>query len=159
VSEHPEKLAAGLRAEKAEAERASSAIHARLALIDDKLRETETNQAALLPLYLFKKFKEELLDAQKAELDKAEADLRAERAKLVEHIADSILTEESIAAIESEVAEIRDGLELATFEDKRRYFDWLRVRGTLAIENAERVAYISCRFGKQRLSVAATSPS
>ncbi|HZQ09942.1 MAG TPA: hypothetical protein VFD70_25425, partial [Anaerolineae bacterium] len=46
----------------------------------------------------------------------------------------------------------------ATFEDKRRYFDLLNVRATLAIENNEKVAYVTCKLGKQRLSVVATSP-
>ena len=62
-------------------------------------------------------------------------------------------------AQEAFCAEFRKSLENATFEDKRRYFDLLDVRVELAIENAEKVAYVSCKVGKQRVSVALTSPS
>ncbi len=54
--------------------------------------------------------------------------------------------------------EISVGLDNATFEDKRKYFDWLQVRGKLAVENNEKVIYAKCRIGEQRLSVVATSP-
>jgi predicted fused transcriptional regulator/phosphomethylpyrimidine kinase len=63
-----------------------------------------------------------------------------------------------MASIESDVAEIRAGLELATRDDMRRYFDLLKVRGKIAVENGKKVIYATCRFGKQRLSLAPTSP-
>jgi hypothetical protein len=51
------------------------------------------------------------------------------------------------------------GLDTATFEDKLRYFDLLDVRGKLAFENNEKVVYIKCKAGKQRVSLAVTSHS
>jgi hypothetical protein len=66
--------------------------------------------------------------------------------------------DEQVAMIEAFCAKVRAGLDNATFEDKRRYFDLLDVRATLATENNERVAYVTCKLGKQRLSVAPTSP-
>ncbi len=47
----------------------------------------------------------------------------------------------------------------ATFEDKRHYLDLLDVRGILALENGEKVVYITCKLGKQRLVQMPTSPS
>jgi len=52
----------------------------------------------------------------------------------------------------------REGLEVATFEQKRQLIDLLDVRGKLAIENDEKVVYIKCILGQQLLSVARTSP-
>ncbi len=67
-------------------------------------------------------------------------------------------------AIEQFCSEVREGLDNATFEDKLRYFDLLNLRAKLAIEKNketgldEQVAYVTCKLGKRRLSVVATSP-
>ena len=95
------------------------------------------------------------LQAEKAE---------AEHADLSEHIQQRILTDEQITEMETDCREVRDGLDHATLEDKRRYFDRLDVRGKLAIETdendtVEKVVYAKCRIGEQRLSLAPTSPS
>jgi hypothetical protein len=71
----------------------------------------------------------------------------------------NIPTVEEINSIVAYSEEIGVGLDNATFEDKRKYFDWLHVRGKLAVENGEKVVYAKCRIGEQRLSVVATSPS
>jgi hypothetical protein len=59
--------------------------------------------------------------------------------------------------IESFCAQIQTGLESATFEQKRQLIDMLDVRGTLAIENDEKVVYVKCHLGQQQRSVARTS--
>jgi site-specific DNA recombinase len=158
VMQHPDQLAKGLRAEKAESDQKHNALRARLALIQSQLADTEAEQAELLSMYLSRKFKPELLDRRKAELDKAAADLERERADLADFLEAEALTDAQIEAIESDVAEIRAGLELATRDDMRRYFDLLKVRGKIAVENGRKVIYATCRFGKQRLSLAPTSP-
>ena len=61
--------------------------------------------------------------------------------------------------MEAFCAEVRVGIDNATFEDKRRYFDLLDVHGKLAVENDEKVIYITCLVGKQRLVQTQTSPS
>jgi hypothetical protein len=66
------------------------------------------------------------------------------------------LSDEQIAEIESFCADVRDGLDNATFEDKRYYFDRLDVRGKLAVENGEEVVYAQCRIGRQQLSIVPT---
>ncbi len=48
--------------------------------------------------------------------------------------------------------------ECTTFEQKLQVIDMLDVRGTLAIENDEKVVYVKCILGQQLLSVARTSP-
>ena len=44
------------------------------------------------------------------------------------------ITDTQIAEIEAFCAEVREGLDNATFEDKLRYFELFDVRGKLAIE-------------------------
>jgi hypothetical protein len=69
-----------------------------------------------------------------------------------------VLSDDQIADIEIFCAQIWDGLENATFEQKRHIIDLLDVRGTLAIENDEKVIYVKCLIGQQLLSVARISP-
>ena len=63
------------------------------------------------------------------------------------------------AETEAFCAEVREGLEYyATFEDKQRYLDLLDLHGNMAVENDERVLYVTCRLGKQRPVLAAILP-
>jgi hypothetical protein len=86
------------------------------------------------------------------------ADLVQERAELSVHLQEVGITDEQITAIETFCAEVRDGLESATFEGKQRYFELLEVRGKLAVENGEKVIYAKCKIGEQRLSEVQTLP-
>jgi hypothetical protein len=69
------------------------------------------------------------------------------------------LPDENIEVIESFCSKVRNGLDNATFEDKRRYMDLLDLRCTLALEDQEKVAYLICKLGAQRRSLVQTSPS
>jgi hypothetical protein len=53
---------------------------------------------------------------------------------------------------------IRDRLDWATFEGKRRILEMLDVRGTLAIESDEKVIYLSCLIAPQPVSLALILP-
>src|SRR4051794_15236917 len=68
-------------------------------------------------------------------------------------------TDDQIAQIEAFCDEVCKGLDNATFEDQQRYIALLDVRGTLAIEDGEKVVYATCKIGKQRLLQIPTSPS
>lgn len=158
LMQHPDQLAEGLRVEKSEAERANSGVYARLALIDAKIAENQDKLDKLLDLYLDGRINKEVLAEREARLKSTLADLRTERADLSEHLQINIPTDEEINSIVAYCEEIGVGLDNATFEDKRRYFDWLNVRGKLAVEVNEKVVYAKCRIGEQRLSLVLTSP-
>jgi hypothetical protein len=104
-------------------------------------------------------FPKEMLAERKARLEQVLADLQKERADTASHLHTELVTDEQTAENEAFCAEVRDGLENATFEDKRKYIELLDVRGKLAIENDEKVVYVRCLLGKQRVSVVLTSPS
>jgi uncharacterized protein YhaN len=159
IMQHPDQIADGLRAEKTEAERANSALSERLALIEGKSTENQAKLDRLLDLYLDKGISKETLIERETRLKATLADLNSERGDLAEHLRTNIPTDEEIESIVAACEEIGVGLDNATFEDKRKYFDWLQVRGKLAVENDEKVVYAKCRIGEQRLSVVATSPS
>jgi hypothetical protein len=84
--------------------------------------------------------------------------LRREQAEISAHLQTKVLSDEQIADIEAFCAQIRHGLEVATFEQKRQVIDLLDVRGTLAIENEEKVVYVRCLLGQQLLSVTRILP-
>lgn len=157
--QQPNHLADGLRAEKAEAERANSALSERLALIAAEITENRGKLDRLLDLYLDKDIEKETLLERETRLKTTLADLNSERADLAEYLRTNIPTDEEISSIVAYCEEINVGLDNATFEDKRKYVDWLNVRGKLAVENDKKVVYAKCRIGEQRLSVVATSPS
>ncbi len=158
LMQHPDRLAEGLRNEQAEAERANSALRERLAIIEARLADTESQLKRLLDLYLQGDFPKEVLTERKVRLEQEVTELTRERAELAAHLQSVILSDEQIAAIESFCTEVGAGLNNATFEDKRRYFELLDVRGRLALENDEKVVYVKCKLGEQRLLQIPTSP-
>jgi hypothetical protein len=141
------------------AERANSALSERLTLVDAKIAQNKTKLDRLLDLYLGKGIEKETSLERETRPKTTLADLTTERADLIEYLRTNIPTDEEIDSMVAYCKEIGVGLDNATFEDKRRYFDWLQVRGKLAVENDEKVVYAKCRIGEQRLSVVATSPS
>ena len=131
--QHPEKLAAGLRGEKLEDERANRALQDRLQLIVSTLADTNQQLAKLLDVYLAGGFPKELLAERRA-------DLEHERQGLQVHLSQVIWTEEKTQEVEAAVREIAEGLDGATFDDKRRYFDLLDVRATYALEDGSKLS-------------------
>jgi hypothetical protein len=159
VLQNPEKVILGMRGMRHAAERQYSTLIERMALIVKRLDEDEAKLARLLDLYLDGQFDRDALLKRKLELEKQIADLKAEQASLREHLEAVIPSEEQIASLEAMCAEIRMGLENATFEDKKRYFEMLDVRGAVAYEDGKEVIYTTCRLGQQQVLQTRISPS
>ncbi len=92
------------------------------------------------------------------EKEEGMAELERCRTDLLSHLRSVEFSDEQIAEIEAFCADVREGLDNATFEDKRRYLDLLDVRGILALENDQKVVYITCKLGKQRVLQMQTLP-
>ena len=76
--------------------------------------------------------------------------MAAERDDARELLAGVLLTDEQIATVEEFSAEVRDGLDVATFARKRQYLDRLQFAGRLTVEDGELVMYARCRvMGKK----------
>ena len=93
--------------------------------------------------------------SQKASLTLS--NLHREQTDISAHLQTQVLSDEQIADIEAFCEQIRHGLEVATFEQKRHVIDLLDVCGTLTTENEEKVVYLKCLLGQQLLSVARIS--
>jgi hypothetical protein len=126
------------------------------------LKDNDRQLSTLVDLYLEQNIPKEMYLERKTHLDKRQSELNNEKADVQARLEISALSDEQVAEIEAFCAEVHDGhdgLEYATFEDKQRYLELLDVHGTVAVEDDERVIYITCRLGKQRVVLIPTLPS
>ena len=136
----------------------NQALSERLEVIKDQLIEYKKQYSKLLDLYLVRDFSREILTERKARLEETIAGLKAEQIRITAHIQSIGLTDDQIENIEAFCDEIREGLEVLNFDTKRRIINFLDVRGTLAVENNEKVVYARCRISQQQLSLVQTLP-
>ena len=156
--EEPDAFADGLRGLQEETRRKNHALFDRLELIESQLAETEKQQGKLLDLYLSGDFPKEVLLERKSRLQALVIDLRKEQTQLATFLQKITYSDADIVTIEDFCNKLRNKLDTATFEGKRRILDMLDVRGKLAIENDEKVIYVSCLISPQPVSLALTSP-
>ena len=136
-------------------------LYTGMEIVTRQLEESEQQLARLLDLYVSGDFDKEMLIERKSSLESTICKLKHEKIELEARINAITYSDEDIASLEAFCATIKTKLNMATFEDKRHILDMLDVRGTLAIEDDEKVIYISCKLltEPQRRSPARTSPS
>jgi site-specific DNA recombinase len=154
----PENSMDGLRGMQEDSRQANQALYNRLVIIEEQLDQIEQQKSRLLDLYLGGDFPKEMLEERKARLEELRANLQREHADVSSHLKTQVISDDDIAEIETFCADIRDRLDETSFEVKRQIIEFLDVRGKLAIENDEKVVYVKCHLGQQRLSVVRTSP-
>jgi site-specific DNA recombinase len=153
----PQRVMAGLETDRQEEERQHSHLLERMTLIRKRTAEDESKLSRLLDLFLEGEFDREVLLKRKIELEKQLADLKYEQMSLQEHLDSVIMSDDVIASIEAICAEISVGLDNATFEDKKRYFEILDVRAKAAFEDGKEVVYAKCKIGQQQVLQMQTS--
>lgn len=154
--EDPANTTQGLKDIQGEAIRANQALYDRLDMINARIADSQEQLGKLLDLYLSGSFPSEMLQERKSRLEELIASLERERVDINAHIQKQVITDAEIQEIGDFCAELSNRLDNATFEQHRQIIDLLDVRGTLAIENNEKVVYVRCHIGQQRLSVART---
>lgn len=160
IIQHPEYIVAGLQDRQEEQGRSNQALTARLELIEGHIAENEKQLNKLLDLYLSGDFERDMLSERRARLEENIGNLRKEQAEIASFLEQLVLSDAQVEDIRLFCETIKDVLETATFEQKRQVLEMLDVRGTLAIEDNERVIYVKCLVTpQQRLSLLPTSPS
>jgi site-specific DNA recombinase len=154
---NPESLAEGLRGMQEETLNSNQTLFDRLNIIENRIAETDRQLEKLLDLYISDDFPKEMLQERKSRLEEVLTNLQKERTDISGHLQTIILSDEQIEDIEAFCSQLREGLENANFEQKRKIVEMLDVRGKLSIENEEKVVYVKCILGQQLLSVARTS--
>jgi site-specific DNA recombinase len=155
----PENIMDGLQGMQDETRRTHKVLYDRLDLIQEQLDDALRQQEKLVDLYLSGDFDKGMLLERKHRLETTISSLRKEQEQLSAHIGTLNYTDQDLVIIEQFCAQIRENLDHATFEGKRRILDLLDVHGTLAVENDERVLYLTCAIYPQPVSLVLTSPS
>lgn len=133
---------------------------ARLELIEGHIAENEKQLNKLLDLYLSGDFERDMLSERRARLEENIENLRKEQAEISSFLDQLVLSDAQVEGIRLFCETVKNVLDTATFEHKRQVLEMLDVRGTLAIEDNERVIYVKCLVTpQQRLSLLPTSPS
>ncbi len=78
-------------------------------------------------------------------------ELERAKAELNTHLQSAVLNDDQIAELDTFCAGVRKGLDNATFEDKRRYFDLLDLCGKQAIA-VRNTMLTRSRWKRQKLS-------
>lgn len=160
IIEHPEFIIAGLQNRQEEQGKSNQALNIRLQLIESQIAENEAQLTKLLDLYLSGEFPREVLTERRTRLEETIDKLRKEHTEVSSYLEQLTLSDEQVEDIKAYCKSIRTLLDDATFEQKRQLLDKLDVRGTLAVEENERVIYVKCLVTpQQRLSLAPTSHS
>ena len=113
-----------------------------------------------MDLYLSGGFEREILAERRSRLEQNKESLAKEHADVASYLEQSVISDEQVEDIKSFCETIKDELDIATFDQKRQLLEMLNLRGTLAIEDNERIVYVKCLVApQQRLSLAQISPS
>ena len=159
--EEPGTLIAGLEDIQNLSIKTHQGLFDRLAIIDQQIDDHQHQLTKLLDLYLNGDFPKEMLAERKNRLEDTLLKLKVEKSTLTDHIQNVTLSEEQRRDIVAFCNEIRPRLENSSFNNRRHLFDLLDVRGTLAVEDGEKVVYAKCKLvlDQQKLSLVATLPS
>ncbi len=125
-------------------------------MIAGQIEKQEDQLNKLLDLYLSGDFPREMLTERKTNLEKNIENLRKEHQEVSASLEEIILSENQMNEIQEYCDSIRDRLDTANFEEKRQLIDLFDVRGTLAIEDEEKVVHVTCLLTPQSRSLALT---
>ena len=125
-----------------------------LATIDKLLKDKKHELEKLLDLYLTGDFPRELLTERKKKIDNEIYGFEAQQSRLQSILDEEALGEERIKTLLELTHYVRNGMVEAEndFKKRRWVIDTLDVKATLAIENNEKVVYMSCMAGNESVS-------
>jgi hypothetical protein len=98
-----------------------------------------------------------MLTERKDRLEGTILDLEKEQDSLKSHLKSVSYSDADIERIETFCEQIHKRLGMVTLDGKHRILGMLDVRGTLAIENEEKVVYVTCLIAPQQVSLVLTS--
>ena len=155
---HPKATIEGMQRKQAEREDACKPMRRSLAAAERKIAETQAKLDRALEAYLEDAMLREMLAEKASAFKQTIAELERQEGELEEQIAARIISDEQIQTIADFVGQMGEGIMEAdkSFKKRRRLIDQLNLTARLAIEDGERVAYVSCLAGDGRAPIAAT---
>jgi len=154
---NPNALMAGLQDTQDEIAQENHVLIERADIIKRKIEEQEIQLGKLIDLYLSGEFARDMLTERKTRLEDSLASLNKEHQELRAMLDKVTLTDSQMEEIQEYCDSIRDRVDTASFDEKRQLIELFDVRGKLAIENGEKVVYVTCLLEPQPVSLALTS--
>lgn len=155
----PNQLERGLWEIHEEREELNAPVRNHLAVTDDLLARHRAQLERLVDLYLSGEFPREVLVERKARLEKLIADLEGQRAEFMGYLASQSLTIEQIKTAKDLAEQIGTKIDAIDQDSglRRQLVEILDLRAILAIEDDQKVVYISCHLGDGQLFVCCLS--
>ncbi|MBM4467397.1 MAG: recombinase family protein, partial [Chloroflexi bacterium] len=150
---NPRCLLEGLRARAEEAEEAVKPLKRELVGVEEAIQDQDRKLKKLLDDYLEDKLPKELLVEKRHDLERQKASLQRRQSDLQTRLNAAVITEETIVSLEDFCQQISVGLELVTFEDKRRILELLSVEGIVEWKDGDHTIKISGYFPEDVLTV------
>ncbi len=139
----PEKLAAGIQElDEQNGKQQAQQVRTKAALVKER-DDVQEQLNRLLDLYIAGSFDKDMLDTKRGKLDLMHKALNKEIAALDAMTSVGPPTEEEIYCLKNFASTIRVGLDNCDFDTKRRIVDLLNVEATLAVEEGQKVVYVS----------------
>src|SRR6185436_2818630 len=90
-----------------------------------------------------------------AETDQVLKELEKRKADLLAQLDDTTLTDEQILAIKEFAAQVRADIETIRqdYESKRDFLELINLQVKFAVEDGQKIAYVTCKIGVECLSV------
>jgi aspartokinase len=92
-----------------------------------------------------------VVEQKRSELEEQLTTLQDEKQRLLDSIAETMITDEHMQSITEFAAQIRDKLSNADFALKRQLMEALNVHVVLAVEDGEKVVYVQWYTHSERL--------
>lgn len=127
-----------------------------LEIVKQLITENENQLDKLIDLYLRGDFPKEMLTERKQRLEQTLDGLRGEQVRILELIKEQELNDESIQSIMDFRSAVGNGILEADrdFAKRRWLFEKLNVSGELNVEDGQKVLYLHCDIGNERLLAA-----
>jgi site-specific DNA recombinase len=151
----PTGLLSGLNDYREGRDRENAPVRDRLRVVQDLITDNRQQLERLLDLYLAGSFPKEMLADRQARLESTIASLEKVKAGLLAHLELRTLTGEQIETLCGFAMEVAQGFAAADedFQTRRRVIETLDVRAILAVEDAQKIVYITCILGDISLPV------
>ncbi|HUT17909.1 MAG TPA: hypothetical protein VM366_02020, partial [Anaerolineae bacterium] len=148
-------LRQGLRAYQAEQQELSRPIREQLDSVTGLLDENRAKMDRLVSLFVEGDIPRDILTERKARLAETIQALTKEETRLQATLTGQTMTDKEIDTIAQFGAKIAQGLAKveARADRKREIVEALHIRVKLAVEDGQKVAYVSCHLGEERLLV------
>lgn len=151
----PRSLMEALRAEQQEREEFNKPLEERLAVVSDRLTETQVKLERALDLYLAGDYSRDILKSKITELERELTSLKNEQTNLRERLDAALLDDQEVDTLVEFSQRVAQRLRDAEkdFKTRRRIIELLDVQATLCVEDGKHIAHIKCNVGQVDLCI------